>query len=272
MKIAINILIGTLLLVLSTSSEAQNLILDPGFEGGTPNGYWSESSSNFPNVICSLGSCGNCSGSCIPRSGSFFVWLGGATSPEMGTVSQTITFPNGPTVMKFWLLIPTAMGSSSDYVRIEIAGNVVFTANSGNASDYSNYTEVELDLTAYGDGNPHTITVRGVQNSSSITHFIIDDISVEAGTIGINDNYLNQHVTVYPNPASKHLNIDFFLDQSSAVSVELQTISGATVFQKQLQGVTTAREQLDVSQLSKGIYLLHLQSEEGNAVRKVVID
>ncbi|MCB0785431.1 MAG: hypothetical protein KDB87_08920, partial [Flavobacteriales bacterium] len=57
------------------TSSAQ--INDGGFEGGAGGGAWTEASTNFGTPLCDAG-CGTCGGPCVSRTGTWYVWFGGA--------------------------------------------------------------------------------------------------------------------------------------------------------------------------------------------------
>src|SRR5690349_20389229 len=83
---------------------------------------WTSTSTNFGTAFCSVASCGTCSGPCVPRSGTWYVWFGGAGVAEMGTLSQSFTLANaGNSALSFWLKIPNA-GDVADSVAMSIDG------------------------------------------------------------------------------------------------------------------------------------------------------
>ena len=70
---------------------------------------------------------------------------------------------------------------------------------------------------------------------------------------------------VFPNPASDVLNIS--LQTTGLSSVVLFDISGAILIRQQFQSKT----RVDLSSLASGIYHVKIESEEGSAIRKVVV-
>jgi len=58
-------------------APSADVIQDGSFEAGTPNPFWSESSTAFGSPICSVGLCGSGGGTAGPRTGSYWVWFGG---------------------------------------------------------------------------------------------------------------------------------------------------------------------------------------------------
>jgi hypothetical protein len=67
-------------------------VVDPGFEQGTPNPSWAESSTQFGTPLCSLGLCGGPG----PRGGTWWAWFGGTIGFEDALLTQTVAVPACP--------------------------------------------------------------------------------------------------------------------------------------------------------------------------------
>ncbi len=100
------------------------------------------------------------------------------------------------------------------------------------------------------------------------------EIYYEADNVGISEkdeNYGN--FKIYPNPAKDNLNLSFVSQRDDNVNVSLFTTTGVNVYSAKL---TPANGQyfntIDISGLSRGVYLLRVNSQQGNLVRKVVIE
>ena len=81
-------------------------------------------------------------------------------------------------------------------------------------------------------------------------------------TLGLDQEALD-NIAIYPNPASDvlHIQVPF-----SSGRMTVYSLTGQQMI------VTALQEQLDVSSLARGIYLLELDLEEGTLVRKIVIE
>ena len=77
---------------------------------------------------------------------------------------------------------------------------------------------------------------------------------------------LPQKVTIFPNPTANLINLQ--LAQPLRATIALKTLTGQTVYQANFNG---GSYQISVSDLSKGIYLLYLQSKEGYLMQKIII-
>lgn len=78
--------------------------------------------------------------------------------------------------------------------------------------------------------------------------------------------------SIFPNPAHRELNISLELVQFQEVEIRLQDMYGKSMLQHRLgRQIGHIHEQLNLSELSRGIYLVTLQLEQGTVSRKIVV-
>lgn len=70
-------------------------------------------------------------------------------------------------------------------------------------------------------------------------------------------------INSFPNPAKDFYRIDLDLESSSAVQLQLMTMTGQTILQREYTALQRDRIDLDVSQLAAGAYLVKVRTEEG---------
>ncbi|MHB8261928.1 MAG: T9SS type A sorting domain-containing protein [Bacteroidia bacterium] len=98
--------------------------------------------------------------------------------------------------------------------------------------------------------------------------FWVDDVSVTY-LAGIEQFTTTNEVNIYPNPASQLLNLKISkFDNGNTNSVEIYNIIGECVHR---QIVKSSNSQIDISDLSEGVYNLSLISNEGVVNKRVVI-
>ena len=166
-----------------TLNTSLDLLSDGGFEMGSPNPSWGEVSTNFGTPLCTLEDCGSGGGSAGPRSGDWWVWIGGAgqAAPETGSVSQVVTIPAASMAMlQFHLWIGASSATAADMFRVEMDGAPVFQVAAADTTYRSGYRAVFVDLAAFADGVPHTLTFTGSQANPENSNFSLDDISLLA--------------------------------------------------------------------------------------------
>ncbi len=150
-------------------------VADSGLEGGSPNGDWTESSTNFPSIICDTG-CGSLgSGS---YSGTYWAWFGGAdAATETGTLEQDVTIGSGMQYLNFYLEIPNA--DTTGYLRVLMDGTNLFEVTHADAANYGVYHAVSVDISAYADGGSHTLRFESTTEPTGTgltLDFFVDDI------------------------------------------------------------------------------------------------
>ena len=83
-------------------------------------------------------------------------------------------------------------------------------------------------------------------------------------SLGVDDVNFNKNFSVYPNPATNVLNISS-LNNLKVKNVSLVDYSGKSVY------TNTNVDAIDVSEFSKGIYILRIESQGGDVLAKKVI-
>ncbi|MFK8011625.1 MAG: hypothetical protein AB8B80_06260 [Marinicellaceae bacterium] len=158
-----------------------NPVADPGFEGGTPNADWDEASSNFGTPICDAGACGTGGATNGPASGTFWTWFGGIAGSEIGSVSQSVTIPNGSATLSFQLQM-FVCDSADDFMAVDIDGTEVFRILGDDAiCTVDAYTEQMVDISAFADGGAHTVTFSSeiFATNGAGSNFFVDDVVIE---------------------------------------------------------------------------------------------
>jgi len=155
-------------------------ISDPSFEAGTPNPSWAEVSNNtIGTPICEAAVCGTGGGS-GPSEGSFWVWLGGTTQMQEGSVSQSVVIPSTVTDLTFDLEVPTC-DSASDYIEVLIDGARELLINgSSPLCGIDGYSTQSVDISAYADDGTHDLEFHSetFSDNGAVSNFFIDVISM----------------------------------------------------------------------------------------------
>ncbi len=153
---------------------------DGGFELGAFGGAWTESSTNFGTPLCDLLGCGT-GGGTPPFEGDWWAWFGGINALEVGSVQQSVTIAPSATDLTFYLDIPVSSGNGTDFLRVRIDGNIVFSVleNDGVHAGVG-WHQVTVPLAPFNDGGSHTLrfesTVFG--GGLNVSNFFVDNISI----------------------------------------------------------------------------------------------
>ena len=112
------------------------------------------------------------------------------------------------------------------------------------------------------------VIVSDTNNCRSDTVFY----NVDWVTTSISD-LLSNRINIYPNPTSRELNINFKIQRSQNTQIRIYNLLGEIVFFESLKNQKGEyRKTLDISMLSKGVYLLKVTSPNRLAERKLVIE
>lgn len=182
MNFKLNHLILLLSILIPVASSAQTeLVTDGGFESGPGSTAWTQASTNFGTPICDLPSCGAGTGT-GSLNGNYWAYFGGFPGGvEIGTVSQSFVIPaGGNATLSFWLEM-SRCDSPQDILVVKIDGNVVFSADGGNAlCGTVGYALQSVNISSYADGNSHTLefTSTTLSVNGDVSNFFVDDVSV----------------------------------------------------------------------------------------------
>lgn len=158
-----------------------NLVMDPGFEAGSPSTAWDETSTTFGTPICNADCTDDANAG--PYEGDFWGWFGGLAEPEAASLTQSITIPAGETaLLSFRFAINATTGTGDDTFVVTVDGATVFMVSDAEMEDYPDYTHVEVDVSEYADGAAHTVRFEsdhpGHEEEGLITNFFLDKVSL----------------------------------------------------------------------------------------------
>jgi len=138
----------------------------------------------------------------------------------------------------------SAGGDESDW------GKDVTTSGSGNIYVTGSFYSPEI---FFGD-------IKIVNTSNNYYDLYIAKIS---SSTGISDNYFQSTYDIYPNPANDIITIN----TPAPVNVEITSIAGQCVLKTE---VTADNATIDISNLTPGVYLVRIKTDEDIWVKKVI--
>ena len=81
-----------------------------------------------------------------------------------------------------------------------------------------------------------------------------------------------EDLTIYPNPATNYVNVEFSIPQSQKVTFQLMDLTGKMLKNADLEGVAgTNQYKFDIHGVSKGLYLMEIVTDSGKSVRKITV-
>lgn len=187
-------------------------------------------------------------------------------------VSPAITLGVSGNTLKFWVKsLSTSFGLETYRVAIYVgdgvpSGPMDFVYISGPSdleAPFPDWEEKIFDLDNYSGE-----TIRFAVHCNSVDRymFMVDDFSVETTALSTND-FFSKNFAVYPNPANEIIN----LQSNSGLIIESATltdINGRTVAVMQANGASNTS--MNIADLSAGVYILNVSSNEGTGTAKIV--
>lgn len=92
-------------------------------------------------------------------------------------------------------------------------------------------------------------------------------------TVGIVENEDVALVSIYPNPTSDNVNVNFVSKENQDVTINVIGVDGKLVFAKQLntKAGQSSRTTIDVANLSAGIYMVQLTGANSSLTQRIVV-
>ncbi|MFK7980577.1 MAG: GEVED domain-containing protein [Saprospiraceae bacterium] len=103
-----------------------------------------------------------------------------------------------------------------------------------------------------------------------VEDYCVNIVSPLVGTSNFADDFST--LTVHPNPFSTAVNLDLFVNELTEAKINLLDISGKFVLYESIQNLTRGKQliTIETGHLPKGMYLLLLQTENGQFAKKLV--
>ncbi len=259
--------------MLSIAFGGMSQITDPGFETGATGTAWTQASTNFGTPLCDQASCGVCGGPCLPNSGSWYAWFGGAGGNiEIGSVEQAAMVPSGSTAtLSMMVKIPTGGGAGipTDGLVVMLDGAPIGAITSADSTTYAEYAMFTIPINAAANGASHTFKIEGGQAVASTNfNILVDDITltVDGNSVGLFEFETGENeVIIFPNPAKEIINLQF-RNVLGDVEVKIVDLAGKVVSNQKVVAAYATAYVLNTADLNNGSYIMTV-TQNGNVLR-----
>ena len=153
-----------------------SVLVDGGFELGSPHPFWEETTSLPGPPICD-DACSNDPGA-QPYAGEWFAWFGGAQRPAQMSLSQTFSVLADTAQLRFRFAIDASSGTGDDTFAVLVDGNTVFMRTDADETENGDYIFVPLTLDQWADGEPHELRFEGEVFGAGLTNFFVDEVEL----------------------------------------------------------------------------------------------
>ncbi|MBI4930195.1 MAG: T9SS type A sorting domain-containing protein [Bacteroidetes bacterium] len=245
--------------------------------------YWDFLCGSIPLSSCS-GSQSTICGPIDPNISYTYQWYqnGNAMPPPTGTQQCISIVPNSGDSFLVEVQQPSGCNFHMSYVASGSPMQALFTyiAN-GNTITFTNLSNgASSYVWNFGDGNTSTAqnpvytysaigtyTVCLVASTFGCSDTVCKVISLTP--IAVNEYDLFSSVSIFPNPVSGNLFLDFGNINFGKAEVSFSDIIGQTLFETTIPA--SGKQALDVSGFLKGLYFLKLKTDSGSVTKKIVI-
>lgn len=162
------------------------------------------------------------------------------------------------------------MGSSQGFIDVQLTrwdGQMemrmpVASAHldlTGMAMSWANFT---IPLTYVDGGYPDTciiVLAASGMNPTNNDYLYVDGLAFSGTVTGISNVTDSKIISIFPNPANTTLSIDLSSFSNSKVSVQICDVQGRIV-KMEIQVDASAKSNIDIAELPKGNYVLHVSS------------
>lgn len=156
----------------------ENLLGDPGFEGGSPNEVWVAESDLFGTPICSI-DCTDDVGA-GPFVGDWWVWFGGLAQPDTAFVRQSVSIPEGMAMLRFGFSVNAGAGTGNDVFTVSVDEMTQLQITDAEAESYGGWRLVEVDVSSFADGEEHVLSFSASIAGVGVTNFFVDEVELRS--------------------------------------------------------------------------------------------
>lgn len=104
------------------------------------------------------------------------------------------------------------------------------------------------------------------ENPDIFLGYGIPNFQIALSNLSVSENEFQNAISIYPNPINRTLFIDFAIKSNSG-EIEIFTILGRKIFETNLKN---QYNQIDLSDLISGIYILKIHTEKSNSSFKII--
>jgi hypothetical protein len=214
-----------------------------------------------------------------PRTGSKYAacWgavpstTGGATANNDWLVSPVINLGASNNELKFWV-----KSLSNCYGLERYRVGVYVGTGTPTPADFVNISGITALSAPYGAWEERTFALNAYSNqsirigirciSADVYMFMVDDFRVTSSNLKV-DEFFSNKFSAYPNPATNSITV---ANNESIIlnSISITDINGRNV--KEVKVNNVSETEVNISDLSSGIYFMNINTDNGKAVKKII--
>ncbi|SDD61092.1 DUF11 domain-containing protein [Aquimonas voraii] len=226
------------------SNGGSDLIVDGSFEAPSAPA-WTQSSTNYGSPLCDEAGCGTGGGTAGPRTGSQWMWFGGAGALEVGVAEQSVAIPAGATTLSFGyrLGLCAAGAGANDFIRLTVGGTELWRRDASSAEcGATAYALASVDISALA-GSTQAVRFESTSGTAGTSsNFSIDDVSLPSSPVCVAPPNADLSIAQTLTPVGAQLvgnGVDVALTAANAGPGAASGVTVSTVLPAQLSFVNS---------------------------------
>ncbi len=98
----------------------------------------------------------------------------------------------------------------------------------------------------------------------------VDDVLIDGTTVGIDEEQQTAGIILHPNPAKDQFTLAFTKTDHNFDLITIRDINGKTVYSQNISSGTNSLN-IDCSLFAAGVYMVTVHSENGNTIKKLIV-
>lgn len=198
---------------------------------------------------------------------------GGAGPNNDWLVSPVVTLGASQNEVKFWVKsLSSTYGLENYKVGVYVGSGIPtgasdFTIISGASNLIAPYNIWEEKIFNIDNYSNQSVRIGILCNSSDRYFFMVDDFKVTTAAVASTQSFFANNFSIYPNPANNILNLSV-KNGLSVNEITMVDINGRTV--KTINNAFDPEMEINVSDLTSGVYMINVKTYEGIATSKFV--
>ena len=194
------------------------------------------------------------------------------THTWVSDITLELQSPEGTNV----LLLEEECGQNLDDIDVTFTDNGIALSCNNNPPAISGTISPIDPLSAFNGEDPDGVWTLIVSDSYPEDGGTIDDFSIEicdgTATFSNDDFTANQQAfEIYPNPAQDQITIEFSDTSLPASNINIYDLNGRIVKSYKFDEQQSSNLNLNISDISTGVYLVKTESSKGSSVEKLII-
>ncbi|MBZ9652456.1 zinc-dependent metalloprotease [Psychroflexus montanilacus] len=100
----------------------------------------------------------------------------------------------------------------------------------------------------------------------------VEDYTIHVKSTLSQASFALQNLRIYPNPSQGKFNVEFFVENSTEVKLKIFDIRGRSLMNKTYDVFGNFSQELNLNNLSTGVYLMELNDGTNNFTKKIIIE